>query len=202
MNYMNKTGINIRNLNKEVSPKSDFYEYACGGWIKDNPMPDEFSSYGTFNVLQENAKKQLKELIINLGSTPEAQINGTVAQKISDLYNLGMDEKRLNREGNSPIQPTLEKLKGYVAAGDFTNLIAWLHSGLDATFFGSGVGPDPSDSNTNMMHITETGLGLGDRDYYLEDNETNRKILKAYEDYVKKIMMLACYEEKDAERKK
>ena len=197
---INKHGIERNNLNQEVSPKQDFYEFACGGWIKNNPMPDEFSSYGQFDVLREKARKQVQDLILNLEADPASKVKGSIAQKISDLYNMGMDEHRLNSEGADAIQPTLREMRSRLEKDDLTSLLTWLHMGLDSTFFSSGVGPDPADSNNNILHIGEAGLGLGDRDYYLEDNETNRKILEAYENYVKKIMILSGYSETDAER--
>ena len=197
---INKHGINKENLNERVSPKEDFYEYACGGWIEKNPMPDEFSCYGQFDVLREKARKHVQNIIINLSSRPDSQEKGSISQKISDLYNLGMDEKRLNEEGAKPIQPTLSEMKKRLEENDFTSLIAWLHLGLDSTFFSTGVGPDPADSNKNIMHIGETGLGLGDRDYYLEENEANRKIMNAYEEYVKKIISLSGYDTESANR--
>ena len=197
---MGKHGISLENLNTEVKPQEDFYEYACGGWIERNPMPDEFSSYGQFDVLREKARKQVQDLILNLQSDPASKEKDTVAQKICDIYNLGMDEKRLNREGASPLKPYMKELSERLDSNSFTQLIAWLHQGLDSSFFSSGVGPDPADSNKNIFHIGETGIGLGDRDFYLEDNETNRKILEAYELYVKKIMTLAGYSEEEALR--
>lgn len=197
---MEKHGIDKDNLNPNVSPQQDFYEYACGGWIKNNPMPDEFSSYGQFDVLREKARKQVQDLILNLESDPDSKNTGSIAQKICDLYRLGMDEKRLNSEGSQPIQPTIIELKKRIKETDFTELTAWLHLGLDSAFFSSGVGPDPADSNMNIMHIGETGIGLGDRDYYLEDNDTNRKKLAAYEEYVKKIMKLSGFDDEVANR--
>ncbi|MCH5222451.1 MAG: M13 family metallopeptidase [Muribaculaceae bacterium] len=199
---MDKKGIDITNLNKNIDPKKDFYEYACGGWIEKNPMTDEYTSYGTFDVLRENTRKQLQELILTLSSDPKAKEKGSIAQKISDLYNMGMDEKRLNEEKSNPLKETLEQLKEKLKGNNRESLLGWLHYGIDDSFFSSGVGPDPADSNVNILHIGETGLSLGDRDYYLEDNEINQKILKAFEEYIKKIMMLAGYDEKDAERVK
>ena len=79
-------------------------------------------------------------------------------------------------------------------------MIAWLHLGLSSVFFGSGVGPDAKDSDMNVMHLAEAGLGLGDRDYYIEDNETNRRIMDAYRVYVKRMMELIGYDALAQER--
>lgn len=195
-----KHGIIRENLNDKVSPNQDFYEYACGGWIENNPIPDEFSTYGQFDVLREKARKQVQDLILQLETDPASKEKGSISQKISDLYKMGMDEKRLNSQGAEPIKSTLDQLKHRLKKNEFTSLIGWLHLGLDSTFFSTGVGPDPADSNKNIMHIGETGLGLGDRDYYLEDNETNRKIMMAYEEYVKKIMKLSGYDDLSLQR--
>lgn len=199
-NYNVKKGIDRNNLDEDISPKKDFYEYACGGWIKKNPIPDEFSSYGQFDVLREKARKQVRELIKNLGSDPQSEIKGSIAQKISDLYKMGMNENKLNQEGASPIFPTIKELKGRLKKDSFTQLLAWLHLGLDNAFFSTGVGPDPADSNMNIMHIGECGLGLGDRDYYLEENDNNKRIIEAYQEYVKKLMTLVGYNLEEAER--
>ena len=199
MDTTKKHGINLDNLNPKVSPKEDFYEFANGGWIASHPIPDEFASFGQFDVLRETSRKQVQDLILNLETNPDSKIKGTVAQKISDLYKMGMDEQRLNKEGASPILPSINLLKEKLNH-DFTALIAWLHLGLDSAFFSSGVGPDPADSNLNILHIGETGIGLGDRDYYLEENDTNRKILEAYQQYVKKIVKLTGYNDNESER--
>lgn len=195
-----KKGIDPTNLDITIKPGENFYNYACGGWISKNPMPDEFSSFGTFDRLQEDSRKQLQDLILNLHSDPDIKVKGTIAQKIYDLYNMGMDEKKLNQEGAEPLKPTLIKLREKLKENDLTALLAWLHLGLDNTFFSSGVGPDPADSDSNMLHLGETGLGLGDRDYYLIDNEENRKIMEAYKKYIKTILMLASYDEESAQR--
>ncbi len=192
-------GIDKTNLDENVKPGDDFYLYACGGWMKNNPLSPEYSRFGTFDQLRENARNQLKDLVLTLSETPEAKIKGTNAQKVSDLYALGMDSVRLNREGAAPLQPLLQEVENYDLSkmGQF---LAWMHSGVAGGFFGTGVGTDQKDSNSNILHIGETGLGLGDRDYYLEDSENNRKIMAAYENYVKTVMKLAGYSEKDAER--
>lgn len=194
-----KHGIEKANLDLETDPRQDFYMYACGGWMKNNPLGAEFSRFGTFDQLRENAKNQLKDLILNLAENPEAKIKGTNAQKVSDLYALGMDSVRLNRDGAAPLMPMIKKIND-MKAEDFTSTLAWLHNGLGGTFFGTGVGADAKNADMNIMHIGEPGLGLGDRDYYLERNETNDKIMAAYEKYVKRLMELVGYD-KDARQR-
>lgn len=194
-----KHGIDINNLDRTVSPGENFYLYGCGGWMKNNPLKGEYSRFGTFDQLRENARTQLKDLILNLKDNPESKIKGTNAQKVSDLYALGMDSVRLNKEGIAPLKPMLEKIDAMTEESFFETL-AWLHDGLGGGLFSTGVGPDAKNADINIMHIGEAGLGLGDRDYYLERNDVNDKILNAYEKYVKRMMELAGYDNATGQR--
>lgn len=192
-------GIDKNNLDPTINPGDDFYLYACGGWMKNNPLSPEYSRFGTFDKLRENAREQLKELITNLSENPDSKIKGTNAQKVCDLYTMGMDSIRLNREGAEPVMPFINKINDS-SPEDFIHILAWMHNGITGSFFTTGVGTDPKDSDRNILHIGEAGLGLGDRDYYLEENETNAKILAAYEIYVKRIMELVGYDPDAAQR--
>ena len=192
-------GIDLSNLDNDVNPSENFYKYACGGWMKKHPLTAEYSRFGTFDLLRENAREQLKDLIINLEHNPDSKVKGTDAQKVCDLYRMGMDSERLNREGAAPLRPFIDKIM-QSKPEDFTELLSWLHNGICNSFFATGVGADSKDSDRNIMHIGEAGLGLGDRDFYLEDNETNRKILSAYRTYVKRLMELIGYDERQSER--
>ena len=194
-----KKGIDRSNLNESINPRENFYEYACGGWQKNNPIKGEFSQYGTFTILSEEARDNVRNLIEGLKDDPQSAVHGTISQKIKDIYALGMDIDRRNREGAAPLRPVLDRIKNFTKdrLGEY---IAWLSFGLDSTFFGYGVGPDPADSNRNILNIMEAGLTLGDRDYYLVKNENNERILAAYRKYIVEMMVLAGYDLQDAER--
>lgn len=187
------------NIDATIKPGEDFYGYACGGWQKSHPLKGEYSRYGVFDDIAEKNLQQVKDLIENLGEHPDASKPGTIAQKVNDIYRAGLDMDRRNELGATPIMPIVQRIEK-MGPEDFTATMAWLHRGAGGGFFGFGVGSDPADSNMNILHVSECGLTLGDRDYYLEKNETNDRILDAYHKYVKRIMTLVGYSDEDAER--
>lgn len=192
-------GVNRNNLDEKVRPADDFYDYACGGWMKANPLTAEYSRYGMFDALREKNRLQLKELILGLADSPESKIAGSNAQKVSDLYKMAMDTTRRNSLGASPLKSQLDRINN-MTDEDFIDVTSWLHNGIASVFFSTGVGADQKNSDINIMHIGEGGLTLGDRDYYLEKNETNDKILAAYEKYVKRLMELIGYDAEAQQR--
>ncbi len=191
-----KTGANRENLDPSVSPKTDFYQYACGGWQKANPLGAEYSRYGSFDMLGENNRKQLFELVENISKQNNPR--GSIAQKIGDLYSMGMDSVRLNKEGAAPMKPYLDKIKN-AKRSDFTQLIAWMHN-FSSPFFGVGVMSDLKDSNMNILYWSQGGLGLGDRDYYLQNDAQTVKIRNAYRVFIADLCKLSGYSEADADR--
>ena len=140
-------GVDKSNFDETISPKDDFFQFACGGWMKANPLPAQYSRFGTFDILAENNKTQVKELIQNLANTSEAKEAGSIAQKVNDMYQLGMDSVRLNAEKASPLKADLEKITTAKRA-DFINIISWLHMGIGAPFFDTGVMSDLMDSKS------------------------------------------------------
>ena len=194
-----KKGINKENLSLRVNPKSDFYDYACGGWIERHPLKGDYASYGVFDYLRDQAREQLKDLILNLGKNTEAAVKGTIAQKVNDVYNQVLDVDRLNAEGALPIRGILQKVENFTRDEIFANL-SWLHHGYADSFFGAGVSVDVKNSNAHIFCLGEAALSLGDRDYYIEKNDTNEKILDGFEAYIIRIMQLAGYSAEDAER--
>lgn len=190
-------GVDRANLDETVAPGEDFYQYACGGWMKANPLQPQYSRYGQFDAMAENNKEQLKELIQGLAK--QENLEGSVAQKVNDLYLLGLDSERLNEEGATPIKADLDKINS-AKKEDLMNVIAWLHAeGLASPFFNEGVDADLMNSDANALYFMESGIGLGERDYYLENDSNSVKIRNAYVDFVKKIFTLSGYTPEQAE---
>ena len=189
MNAEQKRGVDRANLDPSVAPQTDFYDYACGGWMKANPLKPEFARYGTFDELRENNRVQLRELIMNLDTKNAPQ--GSITQKIGDLYAMGLDSLRLNIEGAQPIIGDVVAIN-QTPKSDVIDLLA-TKIGVDG-FFSTGVEADMMNSDIHAMYWSQGGMGLGDRDYYLEDSDNAKKIRDAYRTYIKTLTSLIGYD--------
>lgn len=184
-------------IDSTISPGEDFYRFVNNGWMKANPLTDEYARYGMFNVLNDQAEENVKEIVMNLGaSNPE---KGTNAFKVWTLYSQGMDSVRRNNEGASPILADLKKIEDTPAEG-MEDLFLWIHGNYSSPFFGAGPMEDLADSNVYAMYVSGGSLGLGDRDYYLLNDKENTKIREAYKKLIVGQMRNAGYSKKDAER--
>lgn len=172
------SGVTMSNLDKSVKPTENFYQYACGGWMKANPLDAEHSRYGAFDKLAEDNQKQLKT-IVQETSQKKNEV-GSVADKIATLYNIGMDSVKLQQQGAAPIQSYLTKIANINNRQQLQQEMVALHRiGIDP-FFGLFNEADNENAKMSIAWIYQTGIGMGDRDYYLKADAQNAAIREAY----------------------
>ena len=194
------SGIDKANMDLNVKPGMDFYEYAAGGWLKTHPLDAEHPTNGAFVDLEEQNQKRIKGLIEEYSS--KSQPKGSLGQKIGDLYNLMMDSVRLNREGAAPLKPVLAKVEAIKNKKEYQLVMAQLdYQGVGAMMFGISVGADQRNASQNIVGISQGGIGLGERDYYLNDDEQTVKVRNAYKEYIKTLFQLVGDDEQTAQKK-
>ncbi len=179
--------IDKNNFDESINCNDDFYQWATGGWQKNNPLKPEFSRYGSFDVLRENNEIRINELFQAMTEV-EAE-SGSIEQKISDLYKMGLDEKRLNKEGAKPIKKALKEIRSIKSREELIAMLASLHTDGIGVFFAAYPAADLADSNMTILYMEQGGLGMGNRDYYTD--EQNAEIKAAYRTYLKNIFTLA-----------
>ncbi len=189
--------LNVAYLDTTVAPGADFYTYVNKGWMEAHPLTAEHARYGQFDILNDSSENRVKELITNLGTTnPEA---GTVAHKVWTIYSQAMDTARRNREGATPILADLKKIEETPHEG-MEDLFLWMHGNYASPFFGAGPMEDLANSQVYAMYLSNGGMGLGDRDYYLLDDERNTAVRNAYRKLIATQMQNAGYAAADAAR--
>ena len=193
------SGIDLTNLDTTAVQGADFYQYACGGWMKKHPLTNEYSRFGSFDMLAENNREQLKGLIVEIAAGQNAQ--GTIGQKIGDIYKLAMDSVKLNADGVTPIQADLEKIASVKDKSEIVPLMAELaHSGV-FPYFSFYVGADIMDSKSNLFQLYQGGISLGEREYYLDNDDVTVNIRNKYKEHIVKMFQLAGFDEAAAKKK-
>ena len=183
-------GVDKTNFDESIVRNDDFYQWATGGWQAKNPLKPEYSRYGSFDVLRENNEIRINDLFNEMTQT-EAEF-GSVEQKISDLYKMGLDEERLNAEGAEPIRQALNYILSINNREELIGKIANLHIDGIGAFFYSYPAADLEDSNMTILYMEQGGLGMGNRDYYTEAENANLKA--SYRTYLARIFSLAGVE--------
>ena len=194
-----RSGINLNDLDTSVRPADDFYEYACGGWMKANPLPAAYSRYGSFDRLAEDNNKRINGILKELLENTYPQ--GSVEQQLSDLYKLAMDSVRREKDGVAPIMDDLKALENAKNKEQlFKVQLAMMPYG-DSEIFGAYIGADEKNATENIMNIYQSGLTLGQKDYYLENDEATKKIREAYKKHIVNMFQLFGFKKGAAEKK-
>lgn len=192
------SGIDITNLDTTVAPGTDFYQYACGGWMAKHPLTDQYGRYGSFDMLAENNTKQLRTLIEDIASS-ENQLEG-VALQIKTLYNVAMDSVKLNNDGFAPVAPFMAEIDAVSSSKDMPALVASLgRKGFDP-YMAVYVSIDEKNSSMNAVQIAQSGLTLGNRDYYVSEDENNKSIREKYVAHIANMFMLSGMDEAAAKK--
>ena len=184
-------------IDNSIPAKEDFYRHVNQRWMDANPLTPEHARYGKFNILDDSSKNRVRRIVTNLASTnPQT---GPVAYKIAALYETAMDSVRRNKLGAQPVQAQLRKIDS-ATPEQMDDLFLWMHKEYGAPLVGIGIQEDLNNSSQYAMYIGSTGLGMGDRDYYLKTDADNSKVRKAYTNLIRKQMQLAGFSKKDASR--
>lgn len=191
-----KPAIDLANFDNTVSPAEDFYQYACGGWMAANPLTPEYARFGIFDQLDKENQEKLKALIEELNSKPQEE--GSVGDKISTLYALGLDMEKRNADGAAPVKEQLAAIDAITDIDGLSAVAARMHMETSSPFFSFYIGADEKNSTMNLLQFNQGGLSMGDRDYYLLQDENSVKIRNAYREYVNTLFTLAGYSEADA----
>ena len=197
-----KSGIDLANLDTTFLPGTDFYEYATHGWQVAHPLTAEYSRYGSFDVLQENNNRQLRELIDSVAKQDNKP--GSIEQKIADLYRSAMDSTELNEHYWGALEEFL-LCDGYQTSPEITQ--NWLkevwprmqRQGVPG-LFSMYIGADEKDSKNNLVSIYQGGLTLGQKDYYLDSDPETQQIRVAYQKYIVDLCQHQGFKDTDAKR--
>ena len=194
-----KSGINMNDLDKSVRPADDFYEYACGGWMKANPLPAAYSRFGSFDRLAEDNNKRINGILKELQENSYPA--GTVEQKLSDLYKLAMDSARREKDGLTPVMPLIQRMEAAKTKEQLFAIQLEMMPYGDAELFVAYIGADEKNATQNILNFMQGGLTLGQKDYYVENDEATVKIREAYKKHIVRMFQLYGFKKGVAEKK-
>ena len=194
-----KSGINLADMNTSAKAGDDFYEYACGGWMKANPLPAAYSRFGSFDRLGEDNNKRINSILKELETGSYQQ--GTIEQKLSDYYKLAMDSARREQEGLQPVMPIIKKLEAAKTLQQLFDVQLEMAKYGDSEFYNAGLGADEKNASQNILSVNQGGLTLGQKDYYLETDEATTKIREAYKKHIVRMFQLFGFSKGQATKK-
>lgn len=194
-----KSGIDLTNLDNSVRPADDFYQYACGGWMKKNPLPAAYSRFGSFDQLGQDNNKRINNILTDLLKNTYSA--GSTEQKLSDFYKLAMDSVRRNKEGVQPVMPLINEIEAAKTTDDLrTFQLKYAIFGYGVPM-GIGFGADEKNAKMNILNVYQGGLVLGQKEYYLDNDSATTAIRDAYKKHIVRMFKLFGFSEADAQKK-
>ena len=194
----NNSGLVMSNLDKTVKPADDFYQFATGGWQKNNPLPAAYSRFGSFDQLGENNNKRVNSILSELQK--KTYKKGTIEQKLSDFYKLALNVDARNKAGISPVKPMLDEIASAQTKEDLLKLqlmYADLGLGVD---YGTYFAADDKNVTMNILTLGQDGLTLGQKDYYVNNDPATVAIREAYKKYIVKMFQLYGFSAEQAQQ--
>ncbi|MBR5855056.1 MAG: M13 family metallopeptidase [Paludibacteraceae bacterium] len=188
------TGIHLENLDTTAVAQNDFYQYACGGWMKNNPLPNEYSRFGSFDKLGLSNLEQVNGLIADIAAKQHKA--GSIPQKIGDVYNLSMDTARRNEEGIAPVLPVLQEIENVTDKAQWSEVLG---KAMDYGLWAMYVDADAMNSSMNILNEYQAGFALSQKDYYVDEDEHTKHIRAEYLKHVEKMFEL--YDQANAAEK-
>ncbi|MCD4663958.1 MAG: M13 family metallopeptidase, partial [Bacteroidales bacterium] len=194
-----KSGINLENFDLTVDPNEDFYQYSNGTWLKNNPVPPEYSRWGIWEQVIEGNNKVLQTILEDAAYNSNPP-KGSKLQKIGDLYFSAMDTVKIEEKGLEPLKDDLERIDKIETDEDFQGVLAYLRNFWTSPLFSFWAGQDSRNSSNVIPQLYQGGLGLPDRYYYLKTDEKSMKLRKQYAEHIANMFELMGYEKTDAEK--
>ena len=193
----NKSGLVMQNLDKTVKPADDFYQFATGGWQKNHPLPAAYSRFGSFDQLAEDNNKRINDILAELQK--KSYKKGTIEQKLSDFYKQALDMESRNKAGISPVKPLLDEMEAAKSKADLEKIqLKYAAQGYGVSF-GGGFGADEKNVTMNIFQLSQGGLTLGQKDYYVNNDEATVAIREAFKKYIADMFKLYGFSAEQAE---
>jgi putative endopeptidase len=194
-----RSGIDLSDMNTSVRAADDFYEYACGGWMKKNPLPAAYSRFGSFDRLGEDNNKRINSILKELLSNTYTK--GTTEQKLSDLYKMAMDSVRREKDGLEPVKPLINKLEAAKTMDQLFAVQLEMAKYGNTEFYTAGMGADEKNATQNILSVNQGGLTLVMKDYYLEEDPATTKIRNEYKNHIVRMFQMYGFSKSAATKK-
>jgi putative endopeptidase len=191
-----KSGIDFSNLDKTVKPTDDFYQFATGGWQKRNPLPAAYSRFGSFDQLQEDNNKRINSILTEL--LKKKTTKGTIEQKLGDFYKLAIDSTRRNADGIAPVKSLISEIENAKTKDDLRAIQLKYASYGYGVPMNIGFGADEKNASMNILNVSQGGLTLGEKEYYIDSDTATTAIREVFSNHIARMFKIYGFSDVDA----